>query len=151
MKFEKFLKGVGTHGEVINVGENQKWLCCGGVGMLIPKGVENLLGKPNDDQYVHIVTVLANQPLDEPLELKRASLLDPTGGAKDIYRVFEGDYGSIIGIDNADYGLLERGDLLGYCEVEIEPQEDGTNKVKYMLVFDRKENVIGFITGSELF
>ena len=151
MKFEKFLKGVGTHGEVINVGANQKWLCCGGVGMLIPNGVENLLGTTTDGKYLDTVKVLVTQPLDEPMELTKAILKEPTGGAKDIYRVFEGIFGYIVGISNADYGLLERGDRLGYCEINI-PQDEGEDiQIKYLLVFDRQDNVIGFITGSELF
>lgn len=44
MKFEKFLKGVGTHGEVVTRVNGEKWLVCGGVGMVIPKGVDTLLG-----------------------------------------------------------------------------------------------------------
>ena len=146
MKFEKFLKQTGTHGTVIER-NSEKWLVCDGVGMVIPRGVDNLLGTPTDTEYASIVHVLANAELDDPVKLKEAILLDPTGNAKAIYRVFETDLGDTVGIINADYGLLEKSDLLGYCEIEI---EDG-KIVKYVLVYDYNGSILGFITGSNKF
>lgn len=147
MKFEKFLKQTGTHGTVIELNESEKWLVCDGVGMVIPRGVDNLLGTPTSREYASIVDVLANVELDEPVKLKEAILLDPTGNAKAIYRVFETDLGDTVGIINADYGLLEKSDLLGYTEIEI---EDG-KIVKYILVYDHTGSVLGYITGSNKF
>lgn len=152
MKFEKFLKGVGTHGEVIERNEGEKWLVCGGVGMIIPKGVDNLLGKKWPEEYASIVDVIANAELDDPLTLKEAVLLDPTGNAGSIYRVFETDLGDRVAIINADYGLLEKKDLLGYGEIEVEATEnDPARTIKYVLVYDQKGNIQGFITGSQKF
>lgn len=152
MKFEKFLKGVGTHGEVIERNEGEKWLVCGGVGMIIPKGVDNLLGKKWPEEYASIVDVIANAELDDPLTLKEAVLLDPTGNAGAIYRVFETDLGDRVGIINADYGLLEKKDLLGYGEIEVDATEDDPARtIKYVLVYDQKGNIQGFITGSQKF
>lgn len=147
MKFEKFLKQTGTHGTVVELNESEKWLVCAGVGMVIPHGVDNLLGTPITSEYASIVNVLSNADYDEPVTLKEAILLDPTGNAKSIYRVFETDLGDTIGIINADYGLLEKSDLLGYSEIET---EDGKT-VKYLLVYDYNGNIVGFITGSDRF
>ena len=147
MKFEKFLKSTGTHGIVIECNESEKWLVCGGVGMVIPQGVDNILGVATVSEYASIVNVLGNAEYDEPVDLKEAILLDPTGNAKAIYRVFETILGDKVGIINADYGLLEKSDLLGYGEIET---EDGET-VKYLLVYDYNNNVIGFITGSNKF
>jgi hypothetical protein len=155
MKFEKFLKGVGTHGEVIERNEGEKWLVCGGVGMIIPKGVNNLLGKKWPGEYASIVDVIANAELDDKLKLVDAVLLDPTGNAGSIYRVFESELGERVGIINADYGLLEKSDLLGYGEVEVPKKDteesDETMTIKYVLVYDRAGNIQGFITGSDKF
>lgn len=155
MKFEKFLKGVGTHGEVIERSEGEKWLVCGGVGMIIPRGVENILGVTKETDYASIVDVIADVELDDPLELKEAVLLDPTGNAKSIYRIFETEYGDKVGIINADYGLLEKKDLLGYGEIEVPAKcdEDGViteeeMTIKYVLVFEPSGTLQGFITGS---
>lgn len=152
MKFEKFLKGVGTHGEVIERSEAEKWLVCGGVGMVIPKGVDNLLGVSKDKDYASIVEVLANAELDDVLTLKEAVLLDPTGNAKSIYRVFESELGERVAIINDYYGLLEKSDQLGYGEIEV-PATDKKEAftIKYVLVFDFQGNILGFITGSSKF
>lgn len=152
MKFEKFLKQTGTHGTVIERNESEKWLVCGGVGMIIPRGVDNLLGTSTDSEYASIVDVLTNTELDDPVNLKEAILLDPTGNAKAIYRVFETYLGDTVGITNADYGLLEKSDLLGYGEIEAENAETKeTETIKYLLVYDYDGSIVGFITGSNKF
>ena len=153
MKFEKFLKSVGTNGEVIERNEAEKWLVCGGVGMVIPRGVDNLLGKKWDQDYASIVDVIANAELDDRLELKEAILLDPAGNAKSIYRVFESEFGERVAIMNADYGLLEKKDLLGYGEIELSKtdEDEEIQIVKYVLVYDHTGNIQGFITGSDKF
>ena len=71
MKFEKFLKSVGTHGEVITVNEVEKWLVCDGVGIRIPKGVDNLLGVTKSNEYASIVDVISDAEYDCPLELTK--------------------------------------------------------------------------------
>ena len=155
MKFEKFLKGCGTHGEVIERTEAEKWLVCGGVGMIIPKGVNNLLGKKWPGEYASIVDVIANAELDDKLKLVDAVLLDPTGNANAIYRVFESELGERVGIINADFGLIEKKDLLGYGEIEVpkddDEETDETMTIKYVLVYDQTGNIQGFITGSNKF
>lgn len=152
MKFEKFLKGVGTHGEVIEYSEGEKWLVCGGVGMVIPNGVDNLLGRNIDRENASIIDVISNMELDDVLTLKEAVLLDPTGNAKSIYRVFESEYGEKIGIVNADYGLLEKSDILGYGEIELpETENESACTIKFVLVFDYEKNLQGYITGSSKF
>lgn len=152
MKFEKFLKGVGAHGEVIERTEAEKWLVCGGVGMVIPRGVDNLLGTTKDNEYASIVDVIADAELDDALTLKEAILLNPTGNANAIYRVFESELGEKVGIINADYGLLEKKDLLGYGELEIPATEsEEARTIKYVLVYDHQGNIQGFITGSDKF
>lgn len=152
MKFEKFLKSTGTHGTVVEINESEKWLVCDGVGMLIPRGVDNLLGTPFNNKYAEIVQVLSNTELDDPVTLKEAILFDATGNAKAIYRVFETAFGDKVGIINADYGLLEKSDLLGYCEIEGENIETGESEtVKYLLIYDYDKNLVGYITGSDKF
>ena len=161
MKFEKFLKSVGTHGEVINRNESEKWLLCGGVGMVIPRGVTNLLGGSRSSEYASIVDVISNVSCDDALArlaLKRAVLFEADGKAGDIYRVFANDLDEEIGIMNADYGLIERRDVLSYLEIEVDTDENGNplppedcKTVKYMLVFNAKGDIQGFITGSARF
>ena len=151
MKFTKFLKEVGTHGTVVEVNESEKWLVCGGVGMVIPYGVDNLLGSKSNEEYIDLVNSLRNEELIDELELYDAVLDDPSGNAKSIHRIFTSELNERIGIINSNYGLLEKSDALGYTEVIVPGKEGEQDKVvKYMLIFNER-GLIGFIQGSKDF
>lgn len=155
MKFEKFLKSVGTHGEVIAVTEHEKWLVCDGVGMVIPRGVDNLLGTESKREYASIVDVISTAEPDDIVRLTRAVMPRADGKASDIYRIFTTDSGlDEIGITNADFGLIEKRDILSYFEIVIDCDEEGNpvpedkvKTIKYILVFNHAEEIVGFITG----
>lgn len=147
MKFEKFLKGCGTHGLVLERSNGDKWLICAGVGMLVPNGVVNLLGAGEvSEKTKNIVEALVRADTDDRVMLKRATI-PADGKASNIIRVF----GSIddlseqieIGIYNVDFGLLEKADI-NLAEVEI---EESDKVFKYLLVLNRDKEVIGFIEG----
>lgn len=142
MKFEKFFKSVGTHGLIVKKSEAESWLVCGGVGMRIPVGVNNL-GVSADPEPLFKM-IVNSETDDDYLHLVDAILLDPEGKANDIIRVFETDLGDRVGVMNKDYGLLEKKDRL--TALEIEDDESG-NTYRYMVVSDYDGDVIGFITG----
>lgn len=149
MKFEKFFKSVGTHGLIVKKSEVETWLVCGGVGMKIPDGVNNLgVNKDPDEIFKAIVNSYSE---DDLLVLKEAILKDPEGKANDIIRVFETDLGDRIGIYNGSYGLLEKKDRLSYLEIEEDDpdNEDETKVSKFIVVRDYNNEVIGFIAGSD--
>lgn len=153
MKFEKFLKQTGTHGQIFTRGNGTRWLVCGGVGMKVPAGVVNLLGSGEVSEKVKtLVEGLVNADIDDKVKLTNAVLMNADGKASDIIRVFSGedmagDYIE-VGIINADFGLLEKADYnLAQVEVEteVEYMED-----KYLLVLDPDDEVIGFIQGVNM-
>lgn len=149
MKFEKFFKSAGTHGLIVKKSEVETWLVCGGVGMKIPDGVNNLgVNKEPDEIFKAIVNSYSE---DDLLVLKEAILKDPEGKANDIIRVFETDLGDRIGIYNGSYGLLEKKDRLSYLEIEEDdPDNKGEIKIsKFIVVRDYNNEVIGFIAGSD--
>ena len=155
MKFEKFLKGVGTHGQILERENGDKWLVCGGVAMKIPKGVDNLLGSKSDTDSEPVFSALFGADTsDDVLTLKESLLFDPEGKAGDIVRVFETELGDRVGIYNGDFGLLEKKDVLTYLEVEIPAEYKGDEivedekTVKYIAVLNRALEVQGFITGT---
>ena len=145
MKFEKFFKSVGTHGLIVKKSDNESWLLCNGVGMLIPLGVNNL-GVSVDPEPL-FRAIVNSEPDDDYLKLERAILQDPEGKANDIIRVFETDLGDRVGIWNKDYGLLEKKDRLTYLEVE---DDDTGMTSKIVVVRDYADDVIGFITGIDV-
>lgn len=145
MKFEKFLKSTGTHGQIFTRSNGEKWLICGGVGMRIPVGVENLLGSGEVSEKVKkIVEALIHADTYDKVTLTRAEITKD-GKASDIIRVF-GDMIDIeVGIYNAYFGLLEKADI-NLCEVELEDDEALTT-AKFLLILDRDDEVVGFIEG----
>lgn len=154
MKFEKFLKGCGTHGFVVNRENGDKWLVCGGVGMKIPTGVVNLLGAGEVSEKARkILETIVKADTDDRVQLS-AAYLPADGKASDIVRIFGDAYNdNEIGIRNADFGLLEKRDvLLAYLEIEDDDIEDDLDNdfgevTRYLLVLDPAEEVVGFITG----
>ena len=151
MKFEKFLKGCGTHGQILERANGDKWLICGGVGMKVPTGVLNLLGSGViGDKTKAIIESLIKADTDDKVELTRATL-EKDGKASDIIRVFGDGLDIEVGIYNADFGLLEKADI-NLAEVEIEdgdiddPQHSFIGR-KYLLILDNEDEIIGFIRG----
>lgn len=145
MKFEKFLKGCGTHGQILERENGDKWLVCGGVGMKVPAGVVNLLGSGEvGEKTKKILEAIVKADTDDKVSLTRATI-PADGKAGDIVRVFGDDLDIEVGIHNADFGLLEKADV-NLAEVEIEDDDIDT---KYLLVLDREDQVIGFIQGVQ--
>lgn len=142
MKFEKFFKSVGTHGLIVKKSEAVSWLLCGGVGMRIPVGVNNLGVSVDPEPLFN--AIVNSEPDDDYLDLVKAILDDPEGKANDIIRIFETDVGDKVGIWNKEYGLLEKKDRLTY--LEIEDDKTGITS-KIIVVRDYDGDVIGFITG----
>lgn len=147
MKFEKFLKSCGTHGQIVKTNSGDKWLVCGGVGMIVPKGVINLLGTGEASEATReIVQGIVYADTDDKITLTEA-YLPADGRPSDIVRVFGNPKDDIyIGIHNADYGLLEKSDQnLAFLEIE----DDDLNTSKFLLVLDHLNEVIGFIAGVQ--
>lgn len=150
MKFEKFLKGCGTHGQILERSNGDRWLICGCVGMKIPVGVNNLLGSGEVSEKVkNLVEGLIKADTDDKVHLTRATV-SADGKASDIVRVFGDELDIEVGICNADFGLLEKADV-NIAEVEIE--ESGVDYLdgKYLVILDRNDEVVGFIQGVEKF
>lgn len=149
MKFEKFFKMAGTHGLIVKKSESESWLLCGGVGMRIPEGVNNLGVSVEPERLFK--AIVNSDPDDDYLALKEAVLFEPDGKIADVIRVFETDLGDRVGIFNPYYGLLEKKDRLTYLEIEATSPNDETKTItaKYVVVRDHTGEAVGFITGSD--
>ena len=148
MKFEKFLKQTGTHGQIVTSDNGDKWLVCGGVGMRVPVGVVNLLGSGEVPEKVKtLVNGLINADTDDKVQLTRATIT-AEGKASDIVRVFGDGLDIEVGIHNADFGLLEKADY-NLAEVEVEESDDLYINGKYLVILDHSDEVVGFIKGVD--
>lgn len=143
MKFEKFLKSCGTHGQILTSDNGDKWLVCDGVGMKVPRGVENLLGAGEVGEKVKtLVEGIVKADTDDKVDLVRATI-PADGKAGDIVRVFGDGLDIEVGIYNADFGLLEKRDI-NLAEAEI---DENNNTTKFLLILDGDDEVVGFIHG----
>lgn len=147
MKFEKFLKRCGFHGQIVKRVNGDKWLVCAGVGMKVPTGVVNLLGAGEvSEETREIVEAIVTADTDDRVQLTEA-YLPADGKASDIVRIFGDDlYDETVLIRNADFGLLERSDVL-LAYLRIEDDEDPEKNADVLLVLDPTEEVVGFIVG----
>lgn len=104
MKFEKFVKSVGSKGMILNDTDlNLKWLKKDAVMMLIDC---DCVGST----YV-IPEILKPYKYDQiEATLVRAELPTPDAKAKDILRVFKDVENNEIKIGNAEFALIESGD-----------------------------------------
>ena len=153
MKFEKFLKGCGTHGQILERANGDKGLICGDVGMRVPYGVINLLGSGVvGDKTKTIVEALVKADTDDKVVLHRATV-NAGGKGSDIIQIFGDGLDIVVGIYNSEFGLLDKADV-NLAEVEIEdgdiddPQHSFSG-CKYLLILDREDQVIGFIQGVD--
>ena len=150
MKFEKFLKSVGTHGQIYTRDNGDRWLICNGVGMIIPVGVDNLLGSGEVSEKVKTtVEALITADVDDKVELIKATI-KADGKPKDIIRVFGNPFEKddpTVSITNADFGLLEKGDV-NIAEVEIENKDEFFDD-KYLCILDFNDDVVGFIKNID--
>ena len=111
--------------------------------MLVPEGVKPFgdVKEPND----LIKAILKADIEDDELSLFRASLPYADSKPAEIIRVFKTDLEDEIGINNENFGLIEKDDRLVY--LEIETSED--NVEKFILVTDRVgDKIIGFISET---
>lgn len=68
-----------------------------------------------------------SKELDNELDLRRAEIHNPSGGAKDIIRVFETDQKDVFVLSNFEYSLIEKSNGLEYYE---------DDNLKAMVVFE---------------
>lgn len=145
MKFEKFLKGCGTHGQILERANGDKWLVCGDVAMKVPNGVTNLLGSGEvGDKFKNLVEGIIKADTDDKVTLTRATI-PADGKSSDIVRVFSDGLDIEVGIYNAYFGLLEKNDT-NIAEAEIDKDDE---TIKFLLILDNEDEVIGFIQGTK--
>lgn len=142
MKFEKFLKSVGTHGHIYKRDNGDRWLICDGVGMMIPLGVDNLLGSGAVSHEIQSTVEGLHSSSIEGLAELVSAFIPADGKARDIIRIFGDRFGDKIGICNAHYGLLDKSDNKLYI---VEITNDDLDDEKYLLIYNENDELIGFI------
>lgn len=146
MKFEKFLKRVGSRGMLLTECL-EKWICDGNVAMIVPAGI-NVAYSKISEMPVEISEAVDNTPIPENYgaDLVQARL-NPDGKAKDIKRIYEDTSGDRIAISNADWSLIETDDATA---IMYDPNDNETviGLIVYSDFGDDRE-VVGVIFAED--
>lgn len=170
MKFEKHLKNVGICGTVFAASNGEKYLRIGRYGSVlvrIPAGFSPITATSVQDMEPWVNNLLINGAEDLPHAELFAAKLEKDGRAKDILRIWReisasGEYTeATCTIDNAAFGLIERGDdvrifdpsvdievdELEFLDEEPAPEETVT-LFPALVILNRDETVEGIIFQS---
>lgn len=172
MKFEKHLKNTGIYGVIFTASNGDKYLRTGRTGNVlarVPAGFAPVGQAVTHDLEGWINTIL----IDCADELREAELfaarLEKDGKAKDIVRIWadpnplgDGEFGERrCEIDNAAFGLIERGDDVRIFDPSVDRPEDDLDDLEpidetvesespksitsALVILNRDETVVGII------
>ena len=150
MKFEKFVKALGSNGVIYERDGEERWLASHTCFMLIPLGTQSVTAVG-----VQIMPSAIDKMIDQIGHTAYASLTKAImpyedGGIKDCVRVFTTQAGDIsLPICNDDWSLIEKSD---FCEILYDyDQETETFTAKALLVKnypkfpDDEDELVGII------
>lgn len=164
MKFEKHLKNTGIYGVIYAASNGDKYLRTGKNGNVlarIPAGFAPI-GAPEVCPMESWIDRLLIKGADDLPEAELfAARLEKDGRAKDIRRIWADIDGErrCCEIDNAAFGLIERGDMVKIFDPQVDLDEDDLEPIDEeppkpedsefirpaLVILDRGETVVGII------
>lgn len=133
MKFQKFVKSIGSNGTVFVRKNEEKWLASASVFMKIPENIRSITANEIIPMPDFIENIINYELFADPCELHKAIMPFANGNIKDCVRMFatENDLNK-ISISNNDYMLIERKDLVEmYVKTDI---TSGVSESKALIV-----------------
>lgn len=126
MKFEKFVKLVGSRGIVLTSEKFGKFLQSGMVMVRIPEGanVVAAIARKMPEWYEEILNDVEDD-CTYKAELTGAELPTPDASPTQILRIFTDSCGGRVAIDNKTFAIIEKSDKVFICP---DTYEDGDGK-----------------------
>lgn len=113
MKFEKFVKSLGSNGVIYKRQNEEQWLASPSVFMRVPENVRTVTASDIFDMPPGIESIINGELSADPCDLHKAIMPYASAGIKDCIRIFATEPGDVkISIRNNDYALIERGDIV---------------------------------------
>lgn len=136
MKFQKFVKSIGSNGMIFVRKNNDRWLASNRVFMKIPDTIRSITANDVVPMPDSIESIINYEAFTDPCELHEALMPFASAAIKDCIRVFATENAlNKISICNNDYALIERGDVV---EVYIKTNvEDDVSIAKALVVKER--------------
>lgn len=150
MKFEKFVKSLGSTGTIYERKNSDRWLASPSVYMLIPPMIESVTATgifPMPEAVDKMIDQLGHKT---DAVLAEAIMPFPDGSIKDCVRVYKTLNGTIsCAVANDDWSLVEKSDMtfiLHSFNIDTNRQEAKALLVKqYPLVPDDEDKLVGII------
>lgn len=113
MKFQKFVKSIGTDG-IVYVRENgERWLAAKDVFMKIPDDIQSITAKAVTEMPEGIEAIINADLMTDPCSLFKAIMPCADGVIKDCVRIYATENNQCeIAISNSAYSLIERKDVV---------------------------------------
>ena len=113
MKFQKFVKSIGTEGIVYNRKNGEQWLAAGDVFAKIPEDIHSVTCMEVADMPDNIETIINCDSFGDPCKLYKAVMRYPDGAIKDCVRIYATENAlNTLAIDNFAYSPIEQKDFV---------------------------------------
>lgn len=136
MKFQKFVKSLGSNGIIFVRKNEERWLASMSAFMKIPENIRSITASDIVPMPEAIENVINYEAFTDPCELHKAIMPFASAGIKDCVRVFATENAiATIAVRNNDYALIERGDLV---EMYVKTNaENETSEGKALVIKER--------------
>ena len=153
MKFQKFVKALGSDGVVYNRKNGERWLASDKVFMKIPEDIRSITASEIADMPETVEGIINFDSFTDPCELHKAVMPYADGVIKDCVRIYATENAlNTVAIDNSSYALIERKDIVEmFCKYN---SNDETSEGKALVIkrpsdFTSDEEVVGLIFPTD--
>ena len=124
MKFQKFVKSIGSDGIVYVRKNEERWLASGMVYVKIPDKIKSITARDILPMPEAVEKTINYDSFTDPCMLHKAIMPEADGAIKDCIRVFATNNAqNKVAISNPDYTLLEWTDIIEmYVKVDAETE-----------------------------
>lgn len=154
MKFQKFVKSLGSDGVIYVRKNEERWLGFENVFMKIPDNIRSITASDILPMPESVEKVINYDSFTDPCELYKAIMPYADGAIKDCIRIYATENSmNKVGITNTDYSLIERKDCVEmYVKINaVEETSEGKALVikNYPTLASEEPVTIGIIFPAE--
>lgn len=153
MKFQKFVKSLGSDGIVYNRKNGERWLASGRVFMKIPENIHSVTCANIADMPDFAENIINYDSFTEHCDLHKAVMPYANGVIKDCVRIYATENAqNSVAIDNNAYTLISREDIIEMFfkrNAEKESIEEKALVIKSPVNFSPGQEVIGLIFPTD--
>ena len=144
MKFQKFVKSIGSDGIIYVRKNDERWLASGTVFMKIPNNIKSITAKEILSMPDYVESIINYDSFTDPCELYKAVMPTPTSAIKDCVRIYATENAlNMLPICNNDYTLIEKKDEIEmYVRIDIKNKDTEGKALVIKQVDDSVEDLV---------